>query len=151
MGIEENKKTLQRYFDELMNDGDYSKVNEIIHEDFSGSGGGGIKGIEAQKQQRDYMYSAVPDGRVEILEMIAEGDKIAVFQEVKGTLTGVFQGIKGKGQPIDRVWACIYEFKDGKVIRGLTRIVIDNLSFFQQVGALPPAEEIVKAYNDSLK
>ncbi|UCD09098.1 MAG: ester cyclase [Dehalococcoidales bacterium] len=149
MSIEENKKILQRYFDELMNNGDYSKVNEIIHKDFSGSGGGGIKGIEAQKRQRDYMYSSAPDAHIEILEMIAEGDKVAVFQEVKGTLTGEYQGIKGKGQPIDRVWACIYEFKDGKVFRGLTRIVIDQLSFFQQVGALPPTEEIVKAYNES--
>jgi len=147
MGIEENKKTLRRYFDELMNNGDYSKVAEIIHEDFTGSRG--IKGIEAQKQLRDYMFSAAPDARIKILEMIAEGDKIAVFQEIKGTLTGEYQGIKGKGQPLDRIWACIYEFKDGKVIRGLTRIVIDNLSFYQQVGALPPTDEIVKAYNES--
>lgn len=151
MGIEQNKKTMQRYNDELMNEGDYSKVNEIIHEDFSGSAGGGIKGIEAQKRQRDYLWSAAPDARVEILEMIAEGDKVVIFQQVKGTLTGEFQGIKGTGQPIDRTLACIYEFKDGKVFHGLTRMVMDNLSFFQQVGALPPTEEIVKAYNESLK
>ncbi|MFC1900997.1 ester cyclase [Chloroflexota bacterium] len=149
MGIEENKKTLQRYFDELMNDGDYSKAGEILHEDYVGSAGGGLKGIEGHKQYRNYMFSAAPDGRFETLEMIAEGDKISIFQEMNGTLDGEYQGIQGRGQPITRLIASIYEFKDGKVIRGLTRVVIDNLSFYQQIGALPPTEEIIKAYNES--
>ena len=152
MGIEENKKTLQRYFDELMNDGDYSRAEEIIHEDFEGTAGGGIKGIEAHKQYRNYMFSQ-GTGRMETLEMIAEGDKIAIFQEFNGTFieNGEWQGIKGRGQSFTRVIASIYEFKDGKVVRGLKRVVVDNLSFFQQLGVLPSTEEIIKAYNDSVK
>ncbi len=31
MSVEENKKTLRRYVDELMNNLDYSKADEIIH------------------------------------------------------------------------------------------------------------------------
>jgi len=150
MGIEENKKTLQRYFDELMNDGDYSKVNEILHEDYVGSAAGGIKGVEAHKQYRNHMYSAFPDGRFETLEMVAEGDKIVIFQEVTGTLVGEIQGIKGKGQLIKRITANIYEMKDGKVFRGLSRGVTDYLSFYQQLGALPSTEEIIKGYNNSI-
>ena len=151
MDIEENKKTLQRYFDELMNNGDYSKADELIHEDFSGPAGGGIKGIEAHKQHRSQLVSAGNDIHWETLEMIAEGDKIVIFQRFTATFVGEYQGIKGTGQQIDRTWACMYEFKDGKVIRGLTRLVIDNLSFYQQVGALPPTEEFIQAYIDSLK
>lgn len=151
MGIEENKKTLQRYFDELMNDGDYSKAAEILHEDYSGSAGGGFKGVEGHKRYRTYMHSAAPDGRFETLEMIAEGDKIALFQGWRGTFVGVWEGLQGKGQPLAFTISSVYEFKDGRVIRGLTRSVRDSLSVYQQIGALPPTEEIVKAYNDSLK
>ena len=152
MGIEENKKILQRLFDELWNNQDYSKADEILHEDYTGSGGGGIKGIEGHKQLNQLWHSATPDMHYETLEMIAEGDKVVIFQEFKGTLVGEFQGIKGKGQPITRHPVGIYEFKYGKVIRGgATRVVNDALSFYQQLGALPPTEEIVKAYNDSLK
>lgn len=150
MGVEENKKTLQRYFDELINKQDYSKVDEILHEDFSGAGGGGIKGVEGHKQLNKYMHSAAPDAHWETLEMIAEGDTVVIFQEFTGTLIGEYQGIRGKGQSINRIFSSIYEFKDGKVIRGLTRVVMDNLSFYQQVGALPTTEEIIKTYNDSL-
>ena len=134
----------------MFNSGDYSKVNEILHEDYS-SGGGRVKGIEAQKQRRDYFMSAVPDGHLEILEMIAEGDKIAIWQEVKGTFTGELGNVKGKRQLIARILVSIYEFKDGKIISAGRREVMDNLSFFQQLGALSTTEEIVKAYNDSLK
>ena len=133
MGIEENKKTLQRYFDELMNNGDYSRADEIIHEEYEGVRAGGIKGIEAHKQYRSFMFSQ-GSGRMNTLEMIAEGDKIAIFQEAKFTLDGEWQGIKGKGQLIDRIMASIYEFKDGKVIRGGTRYVVDNLSLFLSTG-----------------
>ena len=74
MGIEENKKTLQRYFDELMNNGDYSKAEEILHENYTGSGNGGVKGIEGHKQLNQLWHSAGPDMHYETLEMIAEGD-----------------------------------------------------------------------------
>jgi predicted ester cyclase len=151
MSIEENKRTLQRYFDELMNSGDYSKVGEILHEDYFGSAGGGLKGAEGHKRYRSYMHAAAPDGRFETLEMIAEGDKVAIFQEWKGTFVGVFNGIQGRGQTIAVAMFSIYEFRDGRVFRGLTRQVTDNLSLFQQIGALPPTEQIVKAYNESQK
>ena len=97
------------------------------------------------------MFSAAPDSHWETLEMIAEGDKISIFQEWKGTLIGEYQGIKGKGQPITRLISSVYALKDGKVIGGLTRIVVDDLSLYQQIGALPSTEEIIKTYNDALK
>ena len=151
MGIEENKKTLQRYFDELFNNQDYSKADEILHEDYTGSAAGGIKGLEGFKQLNQLWHSGGPDLHFETLEMIAEGDKVVIFQEFKCTLIGEWQGIRGKGQSISRIMARIYEFKDGKVYRGATRGVGDMLSLFQQLGALPATEEIVKAYNESAK
>jgi predicted ester cyclase len=133
VSVEENKRVLQRYFDELMNRGDYSKVGEILHEDYFGSAAGGLKGIEGHRRYRAYMHAAAPDGRFETLEMIAEGDKVAIFQEWKGTFVGVFNGVQGRGQPVSRTISSIYEFRDGKVVRGLVRQVTDLLSFFQQL------------------
>jgi len=149
MAIEENKKTLQRYFDELFNNQDYSNADEILHEDYTGEAGGGIKGLEGFRRLNQIWHSAASDLRFETLEMIAEGDKVVIFQKLKATLTGELNGIRGKGQSITRTLVRIYEFKDGKVIRGGMRSVGDMLSFFQQLGALPSTEEIVKAYNES--
>ena len=151
MGIEENKKKLQRYFDELHNKQDYSKADEILHEDYSGSAGGGLKGLEGFKQYSKFMHSLASDAHYEILDMIAEGDRIAVFGEWKGTWDGVFFSVQGTGQQFVRSQADVYEFKNGKVYRGLVRGVSDVLSTLQRVNILPSTEEIFKSYNDSMK
>lgn len=149
MGIEENKKIVQRYFDELHNKQDYSKADEILHEDYSGDAGGGLKGLEGFKQYSKLMHSICSDVHYEILDMVAEGDRIAIFGEWRGTWDGEFQGIQGTGQQIARSQACVYEFKDGKVYRGLVRVVSDGLSLYQQINFLPSTEEIIKAYKES--
>ena len=38
-----------------------------------------------------------------------------------------------------------------RVVEGLSRILVDELSLYQQLGALPPTEEIIKSYNESQK
>ena len=54
MGVEENKVIMQRYFDELMNNRDYSKADEILHPEYTGSAGGGLQGVEGHKQVHYY-------------------------------------------------------------------------------------------------
>jgi predicted ester cyclase len=149
MSVEENKKIMQRYFDEIMNNGDYSKADEILDEDYSGSAGGGLKGVEGHKQYRNLMFKATPDAHWETLEMIAEGDKVVLFNKLSGTQTGELMGIPPTNKPFTRVIAGVYEFKEGKIIRGLTRAASDMLSPLQQLGVLPSTEEIIKAYKES--
>ena len=76
---EENKVIMQRYFDELMNNGDYSKADEILDQDFIAAGAGGLKGVEGHKQYREYMFSVISDGHIEVQQIIAEVDTVAVF------------------------------------------------------------------------
>ena len=149
MGIEENKKIIQRYFDELHNKQDYSKADEILHTEYSGAAGGGIKGLEGFKQHSNYMRSLSSDAHFEVLDMIAEGDRIVVFGEWRGTWDGVFAVIQGAGQQINRPQANIYEFKDGKVFRGLTRSVDDQLTTGQKFGLIPSMDVLVQQYKES--
>ncbi|MFC1900127.1 ester cyclase [Chloroflexota bacterium] len=149
MGVEENRKILQRYLDELLNNGDFSKASEILHEDYSGSAGGGLKGVEGLKQFRNYMRSRSSDMRFNVEEMIAEGNKIAIFGEWSGTADGEYLGIPATHKPFSYVLAAVYEFQDGKVIRGLTRSVSNQLDVFQQLGILPSIEEIANNYKES--
>ena len=149
MGVEKNKEIMQRYFDELMNNSDYSKADEILHEDFSGAAGGEIKGIEAHKLYNQGMHTAIPDLFIDVQEIIADENKAAVFSLWNGTHNTVIQGFPPTGKKFSFDMASIYEFKDGKVIRGIPRVVSDNLGLYQQVGVLPSNEEILKAYKES--
>ena len=149
MGIEENKEIMRRYIEGFLNNRDFSEVDEILHQDYTGSAGGGIKGVDGIKQYLNYMNTVVSDGHWETKEMIAEGDKVSIFQNYTGTFDGVYEGIQGKGQPLSFQIAGVYEFKDGKVHRGLSTAITEWLDFHQQIGVLPSTEEILKNYNES--
>jgi predicted ester cyclase len=143
MGIEENKKTMQRYFDEIMNKDDFSNYHEIMDENFTGSLQGGINGIEARKQFAQYMRGLFPDGFNELTEMIAEGDKVVTVSTATGTFSGA--GIEkhpAKGKEVEYNIIGVYTFKNGKIING--NIVADTFSLYQQLGAIPSTEEIQK-------
>ena len=85
------------------------------------------------------------------MDMIAEGDKISVFLEASGTHDGNFYGIPPTGANFSIKQASVYELKDGKVYRGLSMSVMDQLTLFQQLGVFPTVPEAVKAYNESKK
>ena len=149
MGIEENKEIMRRYIEGFLNNRDFSEADEILHQDYTGSAGGGIKGVDGIKQYLTYMNTVVSDGHWETKEMIAEGDKVSIFQNYTGTFDGVYEGIQGKGQPLSFQIAGVYEFKDGKVNRGLSTAITEWLDFHQQIGVLPSTEEILKSYKES--
>ena len=151
MGIEENKEVMRRYIEGFLNNGDFSEADEIVHEEYTGSAGEGIKGAEGIKQYTAFMRTVVSNGHWEIKEMIAEGEKVSVFQDYTGNFDGELYGIKGKGQPLAFQIAGVYEFKDGKVYRGLVIALTEWLNFYQQIGVIPPQEELVKAHIASQK
>jgi len=151
MGVEENKVIMQRYFTELMNNQDYSKADEILHEDFTGAAGGGIKGVEAHKQYNEGMHTGIPNLFIDVQEIIADEDKAAVFSVWNGIHSVIIQGFLPTGKKFGFNMASVYEFKDGKVFRGIPRVIVDNLGLYQQVGILPSTEEIVKTHNASME
>jgi ketosteroid isomerase-like protein len=151
MGIEENKEILQRYFDELFNNQDYSKADEIIHEDITYSWGGGLKGVEGHKQHIADMHSRVSNLHIGILDMAVEENKAVVLQEWTAIHDKELFGIPATNKSFSNRMAGVVEFKDGKIFRSTTEIIRDMLSVFQDLGVLPSTEEIIRNYNDALK
>ena len=149
--VEENKKMLQRYFDELFNNQDYSKGDEIIHEDFTYSWGGGFKGVEGHKQHTADIHSVFSNLQARILDMAVEENKAVVLQEWTAIHDKEYNGIPATNKSFSWRHAGVLEFKDGKIVRTTTEIVEDRLSVFQDLGVLPSTPEIIKKYNDSMK
>jgi len=151
MGIDDNKVIMKRYFDELMNNRDYSKADEILHPDYTGSASGGINGIEGHKQYTAYVHSAFSNLHFGTVDMAAEEDKIMIINEISGLHDKEYNGVPATNKKFSYKNANVYEFKDGKVVRGTPGIVADLLGVYQQLGVLPSTPEIIKNYNDSLK
>ena len=150
MSVEENKVIMQRYFDELFNNQDYSKGDEIIHEDFTYSRGGSLKGVEGHKQHTADIHSWFSNLQAMVLDMAVEENKAVVLQEWTAIHDKEFNRIPATNKSFSYRYANVFEFKDGKIFRLSTEIVRDLLSVYQQMGVLPSKPEIIKNYNDSL-
>ena len=96
--------------------------------------------LENAKQMHQMSIEAMPDRKTEIMEMIAEDDKVAVRVRVTGTNTGGFPwlGVPANGNKVGIEWISIYTLKDGKVTEH--RAIMDVMGLMQQLGAIPAGQ-----------
>jgi steroid delta-isomerase-like uncharacterized protein len=82
------------------------------------------------------LFAAVPDFRIEILNVTAEGDTAVVQWHATGTFSGgPFQGIHATGRSVDLRGCDVMRF-DGGLLKHNT-IYYDGLAFARQIGLLP--------------
>jgi steroid delta-isomerase-like uncharacterized protein len=82
--------------------------------------------------------SAIPDLRVVVEDMIAEGDKVAVRYTLEGTHEGELFGVPPTGQRLSIKSISVERVSDGKIIEHWR--VTDSLDMMQQLGVIPPPE-----------
>jgi predicted ester cyclase len=78
--------------------------------------------------------AAVPDLRVAVVQRIVVADRVVSHLRFTGHFTGVFQGVAGRGQPVDFIATDILEVRDGRITDNWH--LEDNLTFLRQIGQL---------------
>jgi predicted ester cyclase len=125
MSAEENKAMLRRLL-EAINTGNMDVVDELFTSELAGQA----------KQGYTAFRSAFPDWREEIVDVLAEGDKVVGRLKCSGTHRGELRGIPptGRRQEVDEVY--FLRVEDGKFVEfwGLE----DNFTRMRQLGLLPP-------------
>ena len=151
MGIEENKEVVRKFF-KRFGQGDNSVFDELATENFiyhalSGPGDGVEIDKIRLKRTNEMGHIGFPDYSMEIVNMIAEGDKVMVIAKRTGTNTGEFLGLPPTGKTISMFRMALFKVENGKVadMWGMD----DWLSQFQQLGILGPNEDIIGAYKES--
>ena len=139
MSVEENKATLKRMYDEVYNTGDLSKVPELISPEYQH---GDFKGQEGWGQLVSMFRSAFPDLHFTIDQIIGEGDTLAYRITGEGTHQGAFLTFEPTGKKIKWTQSLFSDFKDEKLLSSIA--TTDMLGILQQMGYLPPTEEIGK-------
>ena len=143
MTVEENKAVVKKFI-ERMSKGDTSALDELVTGNyvFHEMGAGRDINKEALKQGVANTLAAFPDNTTTIEDMIAEGDKVSLRTTVRGTQTGKYQNIAPTGKSVTFSRFVIHRLEDGKITE--TWRLADRLGLYQQLGALPPTEEIGK-------
>jgi len=80
--------------------------------------------------------TAFPDLKRTIIEIVGEGDIVALLDEFDGTFQGDFMGFKPTGNHVTHIMTHFFRLKDGKVIEMIP--TANNLSMSQQMGITPP-------------
>jgi predicted ester cyclase len=141
MGTEENKALVRKYF-ELYNQQDLDACDEITDwftEDYT---------RELDRQVNIIMFSAFPDLKYTVVDMIAEEDRVAIVRIMSGTHTGEpFRGIPATGKKVEEKAVIIVRIVDNKFVEG--SYISDPSGFWQPLGVLPSFEEALQAYKEA--
>jgi steroid delta-isomerase-like uncharacterized protein len=135
-----NRATLKLFID-AMNTGDPEVVSETIDELVEPDAQ--IRtplpieatGQELLKEVFGRLHRAFPDLRVNVEDVIAEGDKVVSRNSVTGTQQGEYMGIPPTGKSVTYNEIFIARFVDGRIAE--TWGVVDVLSQMRQLGVVP--------------
>jgi steroid delta-isomerase-like uncharacterized protein len=135
MSVEENKAIMRRYFEGAWEQGDLELLDELLASDYvnhdpatpdTPTGPEGVKGVVSM------FRSGMPDLKVVIEDMIAEGEKVATRYTLEGTHEGELFGVPPTGRSLSIKSMTVERVSEGKV-RDHWR-VSDNLEMMQQLG-----------------
>jgi steroid delta-isomerase-like uncharacterized protein len=136
MSAEHNKTAVRRLFEEGLNQGRDSVIEELIapnyvNHDFPAS----AAGPEGFKQVLGMFRAAFPDIRVTLEDVLGEDGRVATRGYFSGTHQGDFQGIPATGKPIKVSYIDIWRVQDGKLVENWVKM--DLMGLMQQLGAIP--------------
>ncbi len=133
----ENKTVVNRFVEEVINQGRLEQADELVVADFVELDPlpGQQPGREGLKEVICQMRAAFPDIHWVLSEQVAEGEKVVSRFTWCGTHRGTFFGVPATGKSINVKGVVIDRIVEGKMVD--SRILMDGLSMMQQLGALP--------------
>lgn len=98
-----------------------------------------IEGRDAAVKHYKEYPTAFPDFDLEIVELLADGDKVVQRSVQTGTHDGTLFGIDPTGEPVEFQAIVIHRIEDGKDVESWVQI--DVMGVLQQLGVLEPPGE----------
>lgn len=123
MTVEQNKLLIQRLVEEAVNQGHPDVLAEVADGEFA----------RAARQWVGPFREAFPDFSMEIVDLVAEEEKVAAHFRCSGTHLGEWMGRPPSGrrfQDVDEIY--IFRVRNGKLTDAIG--VEDNLSRMRQLG-----------------
>lgn len=137
MSAEQNKATVMRVYDELLNQEKKSVIDElyaanlIMHDPFMGT----VTGVEGFRQLLGMFDAAFPGHRAIVHHILAEGDLVAVVHTHTGKHTGQFMHLAPTGRDIAVHGIEVFRMANGKIAEFWRHD--DDIGLMMQLGAIP--------------
>ena len=134
-----NVDLVNRLWQEAINTHNLQKSHEFcsanyLHHD-SSLPGKDIRGLNNYLNTISPFFTAFPDLRLEVQDMISEGSKVASRGTFTGTHKAELMGIPATGKRVAVSIIAIHRVSRGKVVEGWVQF--DAMGMMQQLGAIP--------------
>lgn len=135
MQVERNKAIVIKFY-EAFDSKDVERGRELMSVNIVGRGMGRdtLNGYDAFMQYGMMMFSAFPDGRHVLEEVIAEGDKVVTRGTFSGTHQGELMGIPPTGKQVKFSVVHVDRVIDGKIVEHWGQG--DTFAMMQQLGVI---------------
>ncbi len=137
-----NKEIIRTFLADGFTTGDIDVLTELVSPNFieneEGSPLAEDFSIEMMSMMTGMLAEAITDFEIEVIDIVAEGDKVAVIGAWTGTNLGEFMGLPPTGNEINIPIFELFRIEDGLIAEhwGVT----DNFAMMTQFGAIPMPE-----------
>ena len=149
MGIEENKNTIRRLFEEVFKNNNLELIPELVSPNLVVHVTPEYKGHEGLRQHQLEARRYFSNMHITLNHMFAEGDMVGWSVTLEGTHTGELAGIAPTGKNFSSTAIMISRMENGKEAERWQGLKQGEPSIFQQLGIIPPLEDAIQAYRDS--
>jgi steroid delta-isomerase-like uncharacterized protein len=135
---QQNKQVVRQFF-EALNRQDTERMDELVSRNGYSLHFSGMPPMDWNANKKEFLApfaKAFPDLHRNIVDMVAEGDKVAVSLNVTGTYKGEFQGIPATGKQVSFTAMDMLTISEGKITEEWA--TADMMGLMQQIGAIPP-------------
>lgn len=136
--MSDSSKAVVRAFVNAINEQNWAALQALVASDFvRHSAAAGQPGVRSLEQFMDYLrheYEVFPDAHETLMDLFAEGDRVAARHQFCGTQEGAMGEYPASGRQLRADYLAIYRIEHGRVAEAWAEW--DNLSGLRQLGHL---------------
>ncbi len=136
---QKNKEIVKKSF-EVVGNGDYEGMNTYIAANYvrhcQATPELVIESLDAFKEFIKADRKAIPDQKLLVKMLVAEGDLVAFWATYTGTHTGQMGPFSPTGKTANLDFSGVHRLENGKVVE--TWVTWDNITILGQLGLFPP-------------
>src|SRR5947209_2804241 len=139
MSPEDNKVIVRTFIEEGLNGYSVDTLDTLLAPTYTNYFPGAAVPLDRERFREvcEEFWMAFPDFEIQIHEMIAEGDAVAVRYTMRGTPLWTFQRITPSAQAVTVAGTSVYHLSDGYLVD--THPGFDAVDLRQQLGAVLPS------------
>lgn len=137
----DHEAVIERYYEELFNEGDLDVADEILASEIAYHGPRSFSPQNLHKPEHvkafvKRYHAAFPDINYHVEEIFGDGEKVAVRWVAEGTHTEELFGIEGTGEKFNDEGLNVFHFEDGKITEVWS--YWDTLGMVRELGLVAP-------------